>query len=83
MGRLAGCRGGSLKTPRHTTHVKLVSEFGGSKRTAMLSVKDMDCMAGAAGKVTFLRQLHGKDKFEELGSFDFDGKWPIEERTEQ
>jgi|TARA_R110002020_G_scaffold97676_1_gene232805 hypothetical protein len=49
----------------------------------MLSVKDMDCMAGAAGKVTFLRQLHGKDKFEELGSFDFDGKWPIEERTEQ
>jgi hypothetical protein len=43
---------------------------------ALLAVKDMDCMAGTAGKVTFLRQLN-KGKYKELGAFTFDGKWPI------
>jgi hypothetical protein len=47
---------------------------------ALLTVKDMDCMAGSAGKVTFLRQLQGKDKYKELGSFVFDGKWPVTEK---
>tara|TARA_B100000519_G_C13897619_1_gene276009 strand:- start:290 stop:442 length:153 start_codon:yes stop_codon:yes gene_type:complete len=43
----------------------------------MMTVKDMDCIAGVAGTVTFLQQLHGKDKYKELGSFAFDGGWPI------
>jgi len=47
---------------------------------ALLNVKDMDCMAGSAGRVTFLRQLQGKDKYKELGSFAFDGKWPVTEK---
>lgn len=63
-----------MKTPRHTTHIRLDT---GGKRSALMTVKDMDCIAGAAGTVTFLRQLHGKDKYKELGSFAFDGEWPI------
>ncbi len=62
-----------MKTPRNTTHVRLDT---GDKRMALLAVKDMDCMAGTAGKVTFLRQLN-KGKYKELGAFTFDGKWPI------
>jgi hypothetical protein len=69
-----------MKTPRHTTHVRLDTRVDGTKkRMALLAVKDMDCMAGSAGKVTFLRQLN-KGRYEELGSFAFDGKWPITEK---
>jgi len=68
-----------MKTPRHTTHVRLDTKFDGTKRMAMMAVKDMDCIAGTAGKVTYLQQLHGKDKYKELGSFAFDGKWPIQQ----
>ena len=67
-----------MKTPRHTTHVRLDIEG----RTALLAVKDMDCMAGAPGKVTFLRLLKGKDNYKELGTFAFDGKWPIADKNE-
>ena len=62
-----------MKTPRHTTHVRLDTD---DKRMALLTVKDMDCMAGSAGVVTFLQQLHG-NRYKELGSFAFDGKWPV------
>lgn len=68
-----------MKAPRHTTHVRLDTVFEGTHRMALLSVKDMDCMAGSPGKVTFLRLLKGKDNYKELGSFAFDGKWPIKE----
>ena len=68
-----------MKTPRHTTHVRLDTRIDGTKRMALLAVKDMDCMAGSAGKVTFLRQLN-KGKYEELGAFAFDGKWPVTEK---
>jgi hypothetical protein len=64
-----------MKAPRHTTHVRLDIEG----RTALLAVKDMDCMAGSPGRVTFLRLQKGKDNYKELGSFAFDGKWPIKE----
>ena len=63
-----------MKTPRNTTHVRLDTD---GKRSSMMTVKDMDCIAGGAGTVTFLQQLHGKDKYKELGSFAFDGGWPI------
>ena len=70
-----------MKTPRHTTHVRLDTRVDGTKRMALLAVKDMDCMAGSAGKVTFLKQLQGNSRgskrYKELGSFDFDGEWPI------
>ena len=67
-----------MKAPRHTTHVRQDIEG----RTALLAVKDMDCKAGAPGKVTFLRLLKGKDNYKELGSFAFDGKWPIVDKNE-
>ena len=65
-----------MKTPRHTTHVRLNAKNGKTSKVAVMSVKDMDCLAGSPGKVTFLQQLHG-NQFKELGSFEFDGKWPI------
>jgi CelD/BcsL family acetyltransferase involved in cellulose biosynthesis len=68
-----------MKAPRHTTHVRLDT---GTHRMALLAVKDMDCMAGSPGKVTFLRLLKGKDNYKELGSFAFDGKWPIVDKNE-
>ena len=37
----------------------------------------MDCIAGVPGRVTFLRKLHRN--YKKMGSFAFDGKWPIEE----
>ena len=52
-----------MKTPRNTTHVRLDTD---GKRSSMMTVKDMDCIAGVAGTVTFLQQLHGKDKYKEL-----------------
>jgi hypothetical protein len=71
-----------MKAPRHTTHVRLDTVFEGTHRMALLAVKDMDCMAGSPGKVTFLRLLKGKDNYKELGSFAFDGKWPIADKNE-
>jgi len=68
-----------MKTPRHTTHVRLDTRVDGTKRMALLAVKDMDCLAGSAGKLTFLQQLRG-NRYKELGSFAFDGKWPITEK---
>ena len=77
-----------MKTPRHTTHVRLDTKFEGTHRMALLAVKDMDCMAGSPGKVTFLRELprlfggdKGKNQYKELGTFAFDGKWPIKEKA--
>jgi len=37
----------------------------------------MDCLKGSPGRVTYLKQLHGKDKYKELATFDFDGAWPL------
>ena len=69
-----------MKTPRHTTHVRLDTVFEGTKRFALQSIKDMDCLRGCPGKVTYLQQLHGKDKYKELGSFVFDGEWPMKDK---
>jgi hypothetical protein len=35
----------------------------------------MDCIAGVPGKVTYLRKMH--KGFKKMGTFNFDGKWPI------
>ena len=66
-----------MKPPRHTTHVRLDTEFEGTKRFALQPIKDMDCLRGSPGRVTYLQQLHGKDKYKELAAFDFDGAWPL------
>ncbi len=65
-----------MKSPRYTTHVRLDSVFAGTKRVAVEQIKNMDCLKGCPGKVTYLRQLRG-NKYQELGSFDFDGTWPL------
>ena len=72
-----------MKAPRHTTHARLDTEFEGTKRFGLVSIKDMDCLKGCPGKVTYLQQMHGKDKYKELGSFDFDGQWPIEDKDKK
>ena len=71
-----------MKPPRHTTHVRLDTTYDGTKRLAIQAIKDMDCIRGCPGKVTYLQQLaRGKNKYKELGSFNFDGEWPINTET--
>ena len=65
-----------MKPPRYTTHVRLDTKYEGTKRMAICSIKDMDCLAGCEGKVTYLHKL-SRGKYKELGSFAFDGKWPM------
>ena len=66
----------AIKPPRNTTHVRLDTEFEGTKRTATQRIKDMDCLKGCPGTVTYLQQVHG-NKYKELATFDFDGTWPL------
>ena len=66
-----------MKPPRHTTPAKLVTKYEGTTRNSIVRLKDMDCFSGVSGVVTYLKQEH--KRFEELGSFEFDGVWPIEE----
>ena len=67
----------TIKAPKHTTHVRLDTEFEGTKRFALQPIKDMDCLKGCPGKVTYLQQLHGNNKYKELATFTFDGTWPL------
>mgnify|MGYP003120176930 CR=1 FL=1 len=84
-----------MKSPKHTTHVKIDTVFEGRKQSSVMDIKDMDCIAGCAGKVSYLRligkrepdqkvdlYMHG-NKYKVLGVFKFDGEWPIKkEETE-
>ena len=70
-----------MKPPRHTTHVRLDTVFEGTKRFALSLLKDMDCLRGCPGKVTYLKLERG-NKYKELGSFDFDGEWPLVEKSD-
>ena len=69
----------SKRTPKHTTHVRLDTHYRGSKRMAIVTIIDMDCLAGAPGTVTYLKKL-SRGRYKELGSFEFDGKWPLERK---
>ena len=40
-------------------------------------IKDFDCFQGVSGVVTFLKET--RKGYEELGTMDFDGTWPIKE----
>jgi|TARA_R100001082_G_C4214228_1_gene96402 hypothetical protein len=64
-----------MKKPRYTTHVKLETKYNGRKCNSLMLTKDMDCIAGVPGKVTYLRKMH--KGFKKMGTFNFDGKWPI------
>ncbi len=68
-----------MKSPRHTTHIRIDTVYEGTKRTSMMLLKDMDCISGCPGKVTYLKLERG-NTYKELGSFDFDGEWPINEK---
>ena len=70
-------KGTSMKAPRYTTHIKLETKHNGRKCHSTMLAKDMDCIAGVPGRVTFLRKMHRN--YKKMGSFAFDGKWPIEE----
>ena len=69
----------SMRTPKHTTHVRLDTHYRGTRRMAIMSIRDMDCLSGAPGTVTYLKQL-SRGRYKELGSFEFDGKWPLERK---
>ena len=62
----------TLKTPRGTTHAKILTS---DRKKSLVEIKDMDCLKGCQGKVTYLKKL--RDKYVELGAFDFDGTWPL------
>ena len=64
----------TLKTPRGTTHAKIQTS---DRKKSLVEIKDMDCFKGCKGKVTYLKKL--RDKYVELGAFDFDGTWPLKE----
>ena len=66
-----------MKAPKKTTHVKIETKFNGTNRQSIVELKDMDIFKGTAGKVTYLQKTHKGHKA--LGSFKFDGVWPMVE----
>tara|TARA_R100000900_G_scaffold84844_8_gene66781 strand:- start:1374 stop:1601 length:228 start_codon:yes stop_codon:yes gene_type:complete len=71
-----------MNKPKHATHVKLQTVYEGTNRVAIEDIKNMDCFRGSPGIITYLRQLRGNN-WEELGSFEFDGKWPLTEKDNE
>jgi len=49
---------------------------------ATVTINDMDCLAGAPGTVTYLKKL-SQGRYKELGSFEFDGKWPLKGKNNE
>jgi|TARA_R100000084_G_C4517190_1_gene85179 hypothetical protein len=66
-----------LERPKGTTHARIKCDQG----KAEVAIKDFDCFQGVSGLVTFLRET--RKGYEELGTMDFDGVWPIEKTVEQ
>ena len=67
-----------LERPKGTTHAQITVEHG---KKGFVAIKDFDCFQGVSGLVTFLRET--RKGYEELGTMDFDGVWPIEKTVEQ
>jgi len=63
-----------LKRPKGTTHAKINCDHG---KKGLVAIKDFDCFAGVSGLVTFLKET--RKGYEELGTMNFDGIWPIKE----
>jgi len=59
-----------LNKPRGATHVRISS----GKKTALVEIKDLDCISGVAGELTWLKGSE-KNGFTELGKEDFDGEY--------
>jgi hypothetical protein len=64
----------TLKRPKGTTHAKILTT---DRKKSIVDIKHMDCFRGVEGKVTYLKKQ--KDKYVELGAFDFDGNWPLKD----
>ncbi len=64
----------TLKTPRGTTHAKILTS---DRKKSIVDIKHMDCFRGVVGKVTYLKKT--RDKYVELGAFEFDGSWPLKD----
>ena len=60
-----------LEKPRGATHARISSS---NKRKAVVEIKDLDCLQGVAGKITWLKGSKTKG-FRELGETDFDGEY--------
>ena len=67
-----------LERPKGTTHAQIKCERG---KRGFVEIKDFDCFQGVSGLVTFLRET--RKGYEELGTMDFDGNWPIEKTVEE
>jgi hypothetical protein len=64
----------SLKRPKGTTHAQIKCGRG---KKGFVEIKDFDCFQGVSGLVTFFKET--RKGYEELGTMDFDGIWPIPE----
>mgnify|MGYP003154121453 FL=1 len=65
-----------LERLRGTTHAKIKCEQG---KRGFVEIKDFDCFQGVSGVVTFLKEA--RKGYEELGTMNFDGIWPIKEEA--
>lgn len=65
-----------LERPRGTTHARIKCEQG---KKGFVEIKDFDCFQGVSGVVTFLKET--RKGYEELGTMNFDGIWPIKEEA--
>jgi hypothetical protein len=63
-----------LERPKGTTHARIKCDRG---KKGFVAIKDFDCFQGVSGVVTFLKET--RKGYEELGTMDFDGTWPIKE----
>jgi hypothetical protein len=60
-----------LEKPKGATHARIVTS---NKKKATVEVKELDCLLGVAGWITWLKVgPHGRTQ--ELGKTNYDGKW--------
>lgn len=61
-----------LEKPRGATHARITTS---NKTKALVEVKDLDCLQGVDGKITWLKAA--RNGFKELGESVFDGEYEI------
>ena len=60
-----------LEKPQGATHARIVTS---NKKKATVEVKELDCLLGVAGWITWLK-VGPHERTQELEKTNFDGKW--------
>lgn len=60
-----------LEKPRGATHARIITS---NKKKAVVEVKELDCLSGVAGSITWLKVGPHKCT-KELGKTNFDGNY--------